>query len=344
MDVPTVDTGVIDTIDAAPVDVRVFKLQQKNDELHKEADALYQENMTLRQTVEKFNSSVQRLNLEILNDFQVQMYTMTSRKTFECLVAWLEPVSRKRGAIDELSPSQKVLLVMMRLRHNFTQNDLACRFNVEQSSVSRILNNWIPLLSAQLKGLIKWPQTTHGPTESPYDVLPNAVAIIDGTEMFIQRPSNLTTQKSAYSDYKSQTTVKYLVAIDTFTGVFIFVSPGFSGSSSDRFTIQHSGILDQLKPGQRILADKGYNARDLFAQKRCFLTIPSYSSDGRLSAKDAMQSRTIASVRIRVENAIKKLKEYRIFKTLWNRINKQIVDDMVIIVCALCNLKHRLIK
>jgi len=29
MDVPTVDIGVIDTIDAAPVDVRVFKVQQK---------------------------------------------------------------------------------------------------------------------------------------------------------------------------------------------------------------------------------------------------------------------------------------------------------------------------
>ena len=69
--------------------------------------------------------------------------------------------------------------------------------------------------------------------------------------------SNLTTQKSSYSDYKSHTTVKYLVAIDTFTGpdVFIYVSHGFSGSSSDRFTIPHSGILDELKQGQQILAD-----------------------------------------------------------------------------------------
>jgi len=70
--------------------------------------------------------------------------------------------------------------------------------------------------------------------------------------------------------------VKYLVAIDTFTGVSVFVSAGFSGNSSDRFTIEHCGILEELKPGQRILADKGYNARDLFAQKRCFLTIPSF--------------------------------------------------------------------
>ena len=31
-----------------------------------------------------------------------------------------------------------------------------------------------------------------------------------------------------------------------------------------------SGILNELKPGQRILAHKGYNARNLFACKRCF--------------------------------------------------------------------------
>ena len=64
--------------------------------------------------------------------------------------------------------------------------------------------------------------------------------------------------------------MKYLVAVDTFTGVFVFVSAGFSGNSSDRFTIEHSGLLEELKPGQRILADKGYNARDLFAQKDAF--------------------------------------------------------------------------
>lgn len=150
----------------------------------------------------------------------------------------------------------------------------------------------------------------------------------------------MTTQKSSFSDYKRHCTVKYLVAIDTFTGVFIYVSRGFSGSSSDRFTIQHSGILDELKPGQRILADKGYNARDLFAQKRYFLTIPRFLNDGKLAAKDAMQSRSITSVRIRVENAIKRLKKYKIFmEMLCNRMNQQIIDDMIIIVCALSKAK-----
>ena len=125
----------------------------------------------------------------------------------------------------------------------------------------------------------------------------------------------------------------------------MFVSPGFSGNSSDRFTVENSGILDLLKPGQRILADKGYTARDLFARKRCFLTIPSFLTGGKFSSDETLESRTVASVRIRVENAIKRMKEYSICSgTICNRINKKLVDDMVIVVCALCNLKNRLIK
>ena len=59
-----------------------------------------------------------------------------------------------------------------------------------------------------------------------------------------------------------------------------------------------------------------------------------------------MQMSKIASLRIRVENAIKRLKDYKIFKnTHPNRVNKKILDDiMVIIVCALCNLQPSLIK
>jgi len=93
------------------------------------------------------------------------MYTGLPWKVFDCLLTWITPVARKRG---DLTPSQKLLLVMMRLRYNFPQNDLACRFNVEQSSVSRILNQWKPMLKVQLKQLIRWPQTTIGPIDPPY--------------------------------------------------------------------------------------------------------------------------------------------------------------------------------
>ncbi len=112
-------------------------------------------------------------------------------------------------------------------------------------------------------------------------------------------------------------------------------------------TILNKGVFWRcLKPGQRILADKGYTARDLFAMKQCFLTIPSFLSGNKFSdEREALQSGTIASVRIRVENAIRRLKEFKIFTDRFsNRINEQIVDDMIVTACALCNLKERLIN
>ncbi len=146
------------------------------------------------------------------------MYTSFGQAEFRCLVTWLSTTSVSRrstspcptllsSAESDLTFSQTLLLVLMRIRQNLTQGDLACRFCIDQSSVSRMLNQWIPMLANVLGGLIVWPQTNIGPT-TPYNFLPNSVAIIDSTEIFIQLPT-------------TQITVKYLVAIDTFTGVFI---------------------------------------------------------------------------------------------------------------------------
>ena len=56
----------------------------------------------------------------------------------------------------------------MCIRQGLTQEDLVFRFDVDQSSVSRILNGWIPLLAVHLMGLIKWTSTTIRLVEPPY--------------------------------------------------------------------------------------------------------------------------------------------------------------------------------
>ena len=99
------------------------------------------------------------------------------------------------------------------------------------------------------------------------------------------------------------------------------------------------GLIDCVKPGQRILADRGFTCRDLFVRKKAFLTIPSFLMGGRFSAMEAVSTRLIASARIHVENAIGRLKNFKLLKAVHHsRINKLILDDMVIIGCALCNL------
>ena len=92
-----------------------------------------------------------------------------------------------------LTSSQKLLMALMRIRRSLLQEDLVARFVVNQSTVSRMLDVFIPILARQLEQLIQWPQTTIGPTHSFYVHHPNTVGIIDGTEIFIEKISNLAT-------------------------------------------------------------------------------------------------------------------------------------------------------
>ena len=160
----------------------------------------------------------------------------------------------------------------------------------------------------------------------------------------------MTTQKASWSDYKSHNTAKYLASIDPFTGVFTFVTPGFSGNASDRFTVEHSRFLDKLEARSKYTCGQIGSPVNVYLQEcisqEAFLTVPFFlRSTEKLSGKEAVQMSKIASVHIRLEDAIKRLKEHKIFKnTQPNRVNKKISDDMVIIGCALCNLQPFLIK
>lgn len=58
---------------------------------------------------------------------------------------------------------------------------------------------------------------------------PRTLTIIDCTELKTQKPSSLKLQSQMYSDYKSGTTIKGLIACDPM-GNIVFVSEFFTGS------------------------------------------------------------------------------------------------------------------
>ena len=91
---------------------------------------------------------------------------------------------------------------------------------------------------------------------------PSTRIIIDCTEFFVERPSSLSEQSVGFSNYKNHTTVKSLVGISP-DGAFMFVSPLFEGSISDRDIVIESGLLPLLQFGDSVIADKGFNIQDL---------------------------------------------------------------------------------
>ena len=100
------------------------------------------------------------------------------------------PCMRRLDSIDEF------LLTLVRLRLGAPQEDLAYRFEVSQSRVSKILANWLSFLAAQFKGIISWPTSTVGSCHSIFSNFPNTVAAMDCVEVSTERPYNLQSQKA----------------------------------------------------------------------------------------------------------------------------------------------------
>ena len=79
--------------------------------------------------------------------------------------------------------------------------------------------------------------------------------IIDCFEVFIDRPSNLLARAQTFSNYKHHNTVKVLIGI-TPQGTISFVSEAWGGRTSDKSLTENCGFLNNLVPGDLVLADR----------------------------------------------------------------------------------------
>lgn len=131
---------------------------------------------------------------------------------------------RKMRLLDEF------LLVFMRLCLGLLEQDLAQRFCVSVSTISRVLITWYNVLAANLKHLIVWPSKEVIATNMPdcFNKFSSTRVIIDCTEFFIEIPSSLVNQTITYSSCKSHNTFKLLVGISP-TGVVKFLSKLWGG-------------------------------------------------------------------------------------------------------------------
>ena len=126
------------------------------------------------------------------------------------------------------------------------------------------------------------------------------VSIIDCTEVFIERPFNLTARAKTWSNYKNNNTIKYLVGCAP-SGAVNFLSDGWGGRVSDKEITMKSGFLDLLENGDQVLADRGFTVAEEVAQQGGILVIPSFTKGkSQLSKKEVDTSRQIANVRIHI--------------------------------------------
>ena len=147
----------------------------------------------------------------------------------------------------------------------------------------------------------------------------------NATELKIQVPSSLQKHSESYSTYKSCTTFKSLIGVDPNVGI-LFVSQLSEGYISDKQIVQRSGFLEtvkqkvqcgELKEGDAIMADKGFDISDDLAKLKLKLNIPPFLKDKvRFEEGDVVKTQTIAQHRIHVERAIGKVRRFGIFHSV----------------------------
>lgn len=246
----------------------------------------------------------------------------------------------KVGASCNLPLEEQLFLTLVRLRLGLLERDLACRFKISQATVSRITCTWINLMYRSFKSIETFPSWNvvkkYMPEAFRKDY-PNTRIIIDATEFFIERPSSLVSQSSTFSSYKNRNTVKVLIGI-TPSGAISFVSEAYEGSISDRKLVEVCGLLEKLEPGDEVMADKGFTIQDLLVPFGVRLNMPPFlQSNTQMPASDVFTTKKIARLRVHVERAIGRVKDYRLLQgslpaSMWDSIS-----DTIYVCCMLTN-------
>ena len=233
----------------------------------------------------------------------------TGLPNFKVLKAICDFVIPKNAvSATKLPAFQEIMVVLLKLRHNPSCQDLAYRFDVSLSTISRILLKWLTVMDVRLQSLIMWPERDQLRKTMPEcfrTAFGNKVAVvIDCFEIFIERPSNLLAPACTWSSYKHHNTVKTLIGI-TPQGVVSFISDTWGGRVSDKYLTEHCGILNNLLPGDVVLADRGFDISDSVGILQAKLHIPAFTrGKSQLSALEVEETRSIANVRIHVERVI----------------------------------------
>ena len=189
------------------------------------------------------------------NDTSSELYTGLPHSVFFDHVAFLQQFDT---ANFKMHITDQTLITLMDL--NLLQGDLAEGFAVSQGVLSRILSYWIETMAEHMRNYIPWlPRETIQNTmpQCFKEMFPNTTCIIDCSETTHQKAHNLHSRGESFSHYYSSNTP-------------------CGGRCSDKFITQNSGFLEYLRPGDDVMADRGFTIRDLLYERKVNLAIPAF--------------------------------------------------------------------
>ena len=261
----------------------------------------------------------------------------------------IEAVSGPSVNASKLSLEEQLLLTLMRLRLHLKEADLSYRFHISVSSVSRYINKWVDVMYVRLQPVFMiWPKREDVQESMPLSFrlkYPNCMAVIDCFETFVQRHTDVLDRASTYSSYKHHNTVKFLIAICP-TGAITFISQAYGGHDTDPDIVQSSKFLDNILPGDVILADRGFLIQEWIKEIGASVVMPAFKGRReRLTQIEVYNSKEVSNVRIHVERVIGQLKRtfsilqgpFTILELRSGSDSIAFVDKIAMVCCCLIN-------
>ena len=247
-----------------------------------------------------------------------------------------DPLRKKPGPQRKLSHLDELFIVLLRLKAGLFIKDLAHRFHISTGLISKICITWINLLYFELKELFPFPSQDLIRKNMPKEFIESyhtTRIIIDCTELFIQRPSAMLAQSETWSDYKHNNTWKALVGISP-NGQVTHLSPLWGGRVSDKHITKECGVLELLEAGDNVMVDRGFEIQDIVPQNVTVNIPPFLSGRDQFTEQETTETMSIASLRIHVERAIGRIKNYHILDgTLPNTLSPY--GTQIFTVCGL---------
>ena len=131
------------------------------------------------------------------------------------------------------------------------------------------------------------------------------------------------------------------------SGSITFLSQLYDGSVLDKEIVTKSGILgkERWSPRDSVMADRGFTIESGLKGFNVDLNIPSFlGGRAQLMAAEVKESQNIASVRIRVECTIQRVRKLKVIRNEMPLTLHGSANQLWIVCCLLCNFLLPLIQ
>ena len=226
----------------------------------------------------------------------------------------------------------KLFFILVYYKAYPTQDIMAILFGITQGQIS----DWV----GRLTRLVGQLMTLHLPARKTRELRLLLEAepawselIIDGTERRLPRPTRADRQRRYYSGRKKRHTVKNVIG--TAKGKVRWCSRTVPGRRHDKAVVEDERL--RLPKGVTVLGDSGFVGLEPGAA--AMITPWKKPKGRRLHWKRRAFNRLLSRERVKIEHTLASVKRLRILRDEFRNRRKGMVDDVMVLGCALHNYR-----